>query len=68
MAKYIAQEAIQNGLAVKNVFICNKNKEAVDILNKVIQPGDLILLKGSRKMKLETIAEALNKQLGIAAS
>ncbi len=64
MAKYIAQEAKQNGFNSKNIYACDENNEVQDILNKVIQSGDLVLFKGSRKMKLETIVESLGKQFG----
>lgn len=56
-------ETIANGAedlsGSKNIYSVNNNKEAYEILNKIIKSGDSILVKGSRKMKMEEIVEML---------
>jgi len=43
----------------KDVFIARSYQEVKDILRRVIQPEDLILIKGSRKIGMEKIIEDL---------
>jgi len=58
-AKFIAKAAQKNGLAKKNIFSFNKNKEAIPIVKKTLRKGDLVLVKGSRAVGLEKIVDAL---------
>ncbi len=44
-----------------NIFVCNDHQEALNILNRHAKAGDTILIKGSRKMAMEKIAEGLIK-------
>lgn len=57
LSRYAAEEARNSGLSFKNIFICNSNMEARRILFEglVLSPDDIVLLKGSRGMKLEEI-------------
>lgn len=57
LAKYIAETAKE--LGTREVYECGKNIEAVEILKKKIQKGDLILLKASNAMNFEDIMESL---------
>ena len=41
--------------------ILNTNEEAADRLKKLLKPGDLALIKGSRGMKMEEIIEIIEK-------
>ena len=54
---------IANSTKNKNIKIesCMNNKEAADFLKKNLSKNAVILLKASRSMKLEEIAEALQK-------
>ena len=58
-AKNIAQAARKQG--TKEIYECENNKEAVQILKDTIQEGDLILLKASNGMKFGEIFEELDK-------
>ncbi len=40
------------------VFEAGSQAEAADLLKKLSQPGDAVLIKGSRGMKMEKILEA----------
>lgn len=57
LSKFAAEEARDSGLDSKNIFSCSTAKEAKDILFFKILPGprDLVLVKGSRSMKMEGI-------------
>ncbi|WP_371371343.1 UDP-N-acetylmuramoyl-tripeptide--D-alanyl-D-alanine ligase [Sporomusa aerivorans] len=56
LAKYIADSAREHG--VKNAFAYAEHKSAIEALRSLMQPGDFILLKGSRGMKMENMLEA----------
>lgn len=56
-AKFISDEARARRFAAKNIFHFNESQEAGLPLQKIIEPGDLILVKGSRAMKMEKIVE-----------
>ena len=55
----IAESALESGM--KNVVVCKTNPEAIEYLRKKLNKGDLLLIKGSRGMKMEQILEALGK-------
>jgi UDP-N-acetylmuramoyl-tripeptide--D-alanyl-D-alanine ligase len=59
LAKSAAESAWRNGLKKKNIFSCNSNQEASHILYQEISPGpdDIVLIKGSRAMKLEELLD-----------
>lgn len=61
MAKWIAEEAIDKKTR-KELHILNNNQEAISTLNKILQPGDTILVKGSRGMKMEEIVKYLQER------
>jgi UDP-N-acetylmuramoyl-tripeptide--D-alanyl-D-alanine ligase len=53
----------------EKVFIEEDNKGAIACLREIIAPGDIVLVKGSRGMKMEEIVTALaisNNQYPIA--
>jgi len=56
LAKHIAAAASEQG--VKSTQAFTEHKAAIDALRKLLQPGDYILLKGSRGMKMETMLAA----------
>ncbi|PLX98669.1 MAG: UDP-N-acetylmuramoyl-tripeptide--D-alanyl-D-alanine ligase [Desulfuromonas sp.] len=45
--------------AAKEIYLVNSHQEAIDILRDMIQPGDRILVKGSRGMRMEKVSKAL---------
>lgn len=59
LGSIIGQEALALGKDPKSVFIAPTNDEAVQQLTSVLRPGDVVLIKGSRGMQMETIVEAL---------
>ena len=59
LARWIAAGAREKGLRAGNIKECATTEEAVVILKDLCVPGDVILIKGSRSMRLEKICEAL---------
>lgn len=59
LGRAIAQEALDNGMAPDRVQVCATNAEATAYLNASVQPGDMVLVKGSRGLHMEDIVNAL---------
>jgi UDP-N-acetylmuramyl pentapeptide synthase len=51
------------GMPVGQAIACNSPREALPFLLQQLVPGDVVLLKGSRVMAMETILEGLQGQL-----
>jgi len=57
LARYIAYTAQEQG--VTQAAACDNHSQARELLQKIIKPGDTILVKGSRGMQMEKILEML---------
>jgi UDP-N-acetylmuramoyl-tripeptide--D-alanyl-D-alanine ligase len=58
-ARWIADEAVAGGFQVKHVYCYDDAAAAAAAADVWTQPGDTILLKGSRGVGLERVAAAL---------
>lgn len=59
-ASFIAEGAKEAGMSPKNIFIFDDNLKAVaDLLLHMLRPKDMVLVKGSRKMKMEELVSML---------
>ena len=58
-AQWMALEAVACGCPPENVHRCETNQEALRVLRQVIQRKSVILVKGSRGMKMEEIVAGL---------
>ncbi|MDI6689879.1 MAG: UDP-N-acetylmuramoyl-tripeptide--D-alanyl-D-alanine ligase [Actinomycetota bacterium] len=58
-SKRIAEGALQSGMDSKEVISCDASTEAARILNRMLEQGDIVLIKASRAMKLEEVADSL---------
>jgi len=56
----IAEEALDLGMDREAVHIVEDNEAAIACLHRVIAPGDIVLIKGSRGMTMEQIVSALS--------
>ena len=62
LAEYIAEGAQEAGMSQKKIKLCNIVKEASEVMPNLVKKGDIILVKGSRAMKMEQIVEGLEAQ------
>ena len=58
-ARQMIEGAVSKGFPSDKAVVINSHKDMVRKIEDVMRPGDLILLKGSRKMQLEKVAEVL---------
>lgn len=58
-ATLIADEARRMGLGPEAVYEARTNEDAVEYLRHRLQPGDLVLVKGARELRMERIVEAI---------
>lgn len=63
-SKNIAAGAVKAGFSEQNAVWFESRDELVCYLTRTVKPGDLILFKASRAMKLEEIASVLKEKLG----
>jgi UDP-N-acetylmuramoyl-tripeptide--D-alanyl-D-alanine ligase len=59
LGRSMAQEALNNGMEADRVRTCATNAQATAYLNALVQPGDMVLIKGSRGLHMEEIVNAL---------
>jgi UDP-N-acetylmuramoyl-tripeptide--D-alanyl-D-alanine ligase len=57
--RIIGEEALACGMPPADVSIVASNQEAVGVLREWMEPGDVVLVKGSRGMEMEEIVQAL---------
>jgi UDP-N-acetylmuramoyl-tripeptide--D-alanyl-D-alanine ligase len=57
--RLIAEEALACGMEEERVFIEEDNDSAIARLREIVALGDIILVKGSRGMRMEEIVEAM---------
>jgi UDP-N-acetylmuramoyl-tripeptide--D-alanyl-D-alanine ligase len=59
----IAKEAERWGFPKSAVHMLDDKAEAVDLLREIVVPGDVILVKGSRALRLEEVVMALARPI-----
>jgi UDP-N-acetylmuramoyl-tripeptide--D-alanyl-D-alanine ligase len=63
--RIIAQEAERSGMAPSHIHVAANAGEAVDFLLTAIQPGDAVLVKGSRAVRMEQIVAGLRQSTSL---
>jgi UDP-N-acetylmuramoyl-tripeptide--D-alanyl-D-alanine ligase len=58
-APVVVESAVRCGLERERAKVAESHSEAISILETWLQEGDWILVKGSRRMAMEKIAEGL---------
>ena len=59
-----AAGAIEGGLVPENIFFLSRQEEDMDYLKKHLKKGDWILVKGSRRMKMEAYVQKICEVFG----
>ncbi len=62
-AETVAAGAVEGGLDAAEVVVANDHEEILADLRRVLAKGDYLLVKGSRGMQMETVAEGIRKHL-----
>jgi UDP-N-acetylmuramoyl-tripeptide--D-alanyl-D-alanine ligase len=60
-ASWVSKGAMDSGMEGRNIFVYSTNKEALRDIPQIIKKGDVILVKGSRKMRLEEIVDFMRE-------
>jgi UDP-N-acetylmuramoyl-tripeptide--D-alanyl-D-alanine ligase len=63
-ARDLADGAREAGMAAERVLTCDDAAAALALLRQVVQPGDAVLVKASRGMRLEIVSEGLESADG----
>ena len=63
----LVEGAVQGGLPRENARFFEASEQAADFLRVFLRPGDLLLVKGSRGVKMERVVEALLAKHGMTA-
>lgn len=58
-SKIISQQAQKSGMKEENIFHFENMNELAELLKNTIQEGDVILIKGSRAMRMEKIVREI---------
>jgi UDP-N-acetylmuramyl pentapeptide synthase len=58
-ARRIAVGAEREGVEPERIVVCEGPAEAVEAVNRLAGPGDVVLVKGSRAARLERVVESL---------
>jgi UDP-N-acetylmuramoyl-tripeptide--D-alanyl-D-alanine ligase len=58
-ARYMIEGAVSKGFPSDKAMLIHRHEDMVRKIENIMRPGDIILLKGSRKMQLEKVAEGL---------
>jgi UDP-N-acetylmuramoyl-tripeptide--D-alanyl-D-alanine ligase len=61
-AEEMVEGAVNGGLPAERAVVVNTHEEMVEKIGSMMKRGDVILLKGSRKMGLEKVAEGLKRK------
>ncbi|GIK74967.1 MAG: UDP-N-acetylmuramoyl-tripeptide--D-alanyl-D-alanine ligase [Chloroflexota bacterium] len=65
----IGEEALDMGLPAENLHRLPNHREAIDMLRRIVRPGDLVLVKGSRAVGMDTIvAEITGEAASVTAT
>jgi len=60
-ARWTADEALAIGMSAADVYPVGNNTDAIALLQGLMRPGDVVLVKGSRAAGMEAIVDALSR-------
>lgn len=63
-AKFIAEEAVACGLPKAQILVLDDNQAAVTELKRILEPDNIVLIKGSNSQRMNEIVTALSHRRG----
>ena len=60
----MADAAVDAGLAAGSVAYVETSQEAASLVSAAVRPGDLVLVKGSRGIRTDLVADRIASELG----
>ncbi|HZD09728.1 MAG TPA: UDP-N-acetylmuramoyl-tripeptide--D-alanyl-D-alanine ligase [Candidatus Binatia bacterium] len=60
--RLIAEEALRDGMSSDRVYAVEEATEAIALLQQLIEPQDVVLVKGSRAVALDQVVAALSRR------
>lgn len=61
LSEHISEGAMEKGMPEDRIYTFKDSREAAGVIGDLLEHGDLILVKGSRAMKMEVITEQLKE-------
>jgi UDP-N-acetylmuramoyl-tripeptide--D-alanyl-D-alanine ligase len=55
LSRFVAEEAIANGMPRENILSCETSEEMCSFVASQLRKDDTVLIKGSRRIKLECV-------------
>jgi UDP-N-acetylmuramoyl-tripeptide--D-alanyl-D-alanine ligase len=63
LGRLMGEEALRAKMSPERVFFAADNAQVIDYLQRILKPGDHVLVKGSRGLRMEQIVDALRVEL-----
>lgn len=60
-SKSVSSKAIESGMSVEDVNECKNNIDVIEVLAHWLEPGDIVLVKGSRANHMEEIIKGIEE-------
>ncbi|WP_053956889.1 UDP-N-acetylmuramoyl-tripeptide--D-alanyl-D-alanine ligase [Inediibacterium massiliense] len=60
--EHMVMGATENGFKKEKTYVCKNNQEAIEVLKKLLQKEDAILIKGSRGIHMEEIVDYIQER------
>ena len=65
-SRHTSAQAATSGMRRDRLWHCSTHDEIAQVLKRVVKAGDVILLKGSRSMRMERVLEKLNSKFQLS--
>ena len=63
LMEYAVEETLRSGMPQERISVCTSHQEVLDCLDKVVEENCVILIKGSRQMRLEQVVSGLQSKV-----
>jgi UDP-N-acetylmuramoyl-tripeptide--D-alanyl-D-alanine ligase len=63
--RQIIEGACKGGMDIKKTYLAANHAEMIDAIKARVREGDIVFLKGSRKVALDKVVEAIKNEIGV---